>query len=72
MSREFTREGYPSGAGVLAELRRRDPDRYGEVERLGYTPGSAPGATVEEIADMVHAALVDIAAGNGRDIDPSL
>jgi hypothetical protein len=40
---------------VLAELRRRDPEKYDSVQRIGFTPGPNWDGSVEQIADAMQA-----------------
>ncbi len=61
--------GWPTSAEVLGELERRDPERYGNVVRFSYFPGSGPPATVEQVADIIQGFEREIAAGGGREVD---
>jgi hypothetical protein len=47
---------WPSRYDVAAELRRRNPERYGSMVNFSYTPGDGPPATLEQVADMVERA----------------
>lgn len=46
---------WPSRFEVFAELKRRDPARYGKCLNFSYSPGTGDGATVEQIADQIQA-----------------
>lgn len=45
----FDPSRWPSSAEVLAELKHRNPERYGQCKDLHYTPGDGDGASLEEV-----------------------